>query len=235
MVVYSSLFEICENPTSLMYLDVTANIYQMKLDITSISADDKDPSTGVLQVGITFTDSDTWIVAAIVTGKDCEAQDVRAPSSFAVNVTKEGELWTGHAQMYNGVWQQGITGGQQPSCSTQATDDLSMMFNTDFVANNTAAKANVYTTERNLATTAEISVHPLSKMCSDYLVAGAGQADTTAYANPFCNPDATDVAVWNDSCASQSSTVANTAFPGVAVFTTPSAFHTQAVTLPSAL
>jgi hypothetical protein len=111
-----------------------------------------------------------------------------------------------------------------------------MNFYTSFVADNAAAKASVFTVKRNVASFDEVATHPLSAFCTDYL-GGCTGFDTTGYKNSFCNPDATDVALWENDCSAHSATVAATALPALAtpVFSLPTDFYQATVTLPGSL
>jgi hypothetical protein len=237
--VFSLLIKQTSTQTPIVYLDASENAYTIKSNISTMS---EGESSGKIEIAVTFTNENTWSISVLLTDQDCEANDVRAPRSMRIIVNKADGIWKGKAQLYNGVWM--TTGGSDPTCSTQPADSTSMNFYTDFVADDTAAKANVYMMPRDKNSLTDIVNWGMDSFCTKFLSGvldcanwynSQNGANVLEYKNPFCNPENTKVAVWNDSCGTYSSAVSTADLGAASDWVTPYDFYQLSASVPSSL
>ena len=193
---------------------------------------------GRMEIAFRFVDLATWNIEARILGQPCRPDDVRAPRNFRLVIRREGGLWKGKAITYHPFFADAA-----PACDSVETDETSMNLYTDFVGDHAAAKANIYFMRRDKEAPDDISEYGLDALCVNYpqILGGTacsgpgGQAFPSLYPNPFCNPAATDIARWGDSCQAISARVADGAFGPAADWILPSDFYRQAITLPGSL
>lgn len=208
--LYSILIEEGGEPAA--FFDVSGDTYTLKLDLDNLS--DAGGQAGQVDIALTYTDAENWSIVVLVAGMECDASDPRAPERIHIRVSRSGAAWTGKAMFYNGRWR-----ADNVSCTTTETDALSMNFYTDFVANDTAARASVYMLSRSATDLSDIE---------DFGMDGS-------YLNPFCNPATTLAAVWDDDCSSLDATLSATAYGSADDWIVPSEFYQMAITLPTDL
>lgn len=216
---------LSENSTPVGYIDVNGNIYTVKMDLSNMPEDDTGGTVGQIQATVTYTDANTWSIVFFLAGMSCSEDDVAAPERVEIQVDKAGGLWTGKAMLYGPRW----VGSDSLNCSSTATDDTSMNFYTDFVGNDTAAKASVYMMQRDKNSLDDIA---------DYGMDAIGESfggDTSAYANPFCNPAGTLDALWGNNCSGLDTTISAADYSASTNWVTPYDFYQLEVTLPSSL
>lgn len=218
---------LLKNTKPAVYIEVDGSTYTMKGDITALGQ-----GTGKMEVQVTFTDENTWKVDAWVTEMGCSSTDPRAPDIIRVLMDKTESLWKGKATFYSPRWV-----ATDPTCNDTPTDANGILFYTDFVGNNDAAKANVYTLLRN-KTTVDTSF-PLNEICPDIITSGTQAncmgVNISSYINPFCNPTSTNNALWNNSCTSHSSAVSSATFGPESDWVVPSKFYIKTVSLPTTI
>jgi hypothetical protein len=193
---------------------------------------------GRMEITFGFVDLHTWNIEATIVGQPCRPDDVRAPRNFRLAIRREAGLWKGKALTYHPFFAEAA-----PSCDTVETDETSMNLYTDFVGDHAAAKANIYFLRRDKDALDDISGYGMDALCANNpeILGGnacsgtGGQAFPSLYPNPFCNPAATDIARWGDSCRAISAEVADGAFGPAADWVMPSDFHRLAITLPNSL
>ncbi|MGK5084691.1 hypothetical protein WDW37_15460 [Bdellovibrionota bacterium FG-1] len=231
---YSALIKEGANPVA--YLSAVGNVYTLQFDFSKMSSIDGTPPSQ-MEFKLTYTDANTWSIVTTGLGSACSPDDVRAPRQFKILMSKANGLWNGKAMLYNGVWATGVGGGLDPTCSTVDSDAASMALYTDFVGDQTAAKANIYMMKRTISSVAAYT--PLKDFCTTYGIAGCATWFTSAnFSNSFCNLGTTVIATWNDSCASQSPAVAAASFGPASDWVVPADFSNTsitAITLPTTL
>lgn len=221
--LYSILIEENEQPAA--FFEVNGSASTLKLDLDNLS--DAGGQEGQVDVALTYTDAENWSVVIFVAGMECDASDPRAPERIHVRVARSGGVWTGKAMFYNGRW----LADDDISCSTTETDALSMNFYTDFVGNDTAARASVYMLSRSKSDLSDIEDFSMARFAENF----GSLDDTTAYSNPFCNPAETLEAVWDDDCSSLDATLSATAYGSADDWIVPSEFYQTTITLPTSL
>jgi hypothetical protein len=193
---------------------------------------------GRMEIAFRFVDLHTWNIEATIVGQPCRPDDVRAPRNFRLAIRREAGLWKGKALTYHPFFAEAA-----PTCDTLETADTSMNLYTDFVGDHAAAKANIYFLRRDKDALDDISGYGMDALCVNHpeilggnACSGAGgQVFPSSYTNPFCNPAATDIAHWGDSCQRISAGVADGTFGPATDWTLPSDFHRMAITLPASL
>lgn len=219
-----SILVLGTGSTPVGYVDVSSNVYTVKMDLSNI--DDDGGNSGQIQATITYTDANTWSIVFFLTGMACSESDVAAPERIHIQVAKAGGLWIGKAMLYNPRWY-----GNGLTCSTTPTDGTSMNFYTDFVGDDTAAKAKVYMMQRNKSSLDDIASYGMDSIGSNF----GGGSGVSAYANPFCNPAGTLDALWINDCTSRDAAVGAAAFGASTDWITPYNFYQLSITIPSSL
>ncbi|MEK6706709.1 MAG: hypothetical protein AABZ06_13070 [Bdellovibrionota bacterium] len=220
---------IKSSTASMGHIKVTSTGATVIMDMSQLP----DSPGGKFKVEVSYTDENNWSISAMLAGMSCQPDDVRAPRSFWVKMAKANDIWKGKAIIYNPVW---ASFASEPTCDTTATDSTSMNFYTDFVGDNTAAKASVYMIQRDKTSLSDISTYGMSNLCTNYSINNCGMgASLTAYLNPFCNPAATDVAAWNSSCSGTSTAVSNADFGSASDWIVPYDFYQITITLPDSI
>ena len=213
------------------YASLAGSVFTVKIDIANMpgGTGGGGPTQGVFEITGTYTDTDSWNVITHMAGMDCQADDVGAPGSLRVQVTKANGVWKGKTMMYNPQF--GASGGT--NCATPVTDSTAMTLYTDFVADDLAAKASVYAMKRNHGTVADINSFALKDLGNIYSLPPG--TNLSAYSNPFCNPSSSNTAIWGNSCGAISAAVAAADFSPSTDWVAPSSFYPIALTLPSSL
>ncbi|MBF0363006.1 MAG: hypothetical protein HQK49_18445 [Oligoflexia bacterium] len=225
--------------TSLQYVPSTIR--------TSMGAD--APTTNEkIQVTLNYTDSNNWTLDSRIAGMACTADDIGAPNVIVIKVNKSNGVWSGKAMLNSPRWN-GISSSY--TCDTTPTNSTSVCIYTDFVANNTAAKANVYMLARNETTIS--SNYIINKWCDNYastLYGGntvnctnlfknssTGAGTSTDYVSPFCmNPvSGVPVASWNNNCSSLDTTISGTEFGANSDWIAPADIYSLDITIPASL
>ncbi len=247
---YKALFK--EKDQSKLYLSVEGTKYEIYANADLNSG---GTSTGIVKTTLSYTDATHWSVDATIAGMKCNEADPRAPMTLRVQMTRKGTLWTGKAHHYNGIWSYGghpLAGPEnQITCLIEPSDTMSMTFYMEFIGNDVGAKANVYTMLRNKSSLTDIASWGIDQSCPNLLgsyYAATGDSceahyadpkdiDLRVYVNPFCNPDSTDIAKWNDNCSSLAGAeeVAAEAFDSQNGWDPPSTFYTTAITVPTSV
>jgi hypothetical protein len=212
------------NSTPIGYVDVNGNIYTVKMDLDNISEENTGGAAGNIQATVTYTDENTWSIVFLLTGMACSESDVAAPERIQIQVDKASGLWAGKAMLYGPRWF-----GNGLTCSSEATDATSMNFYTDFVGNDTAAKASVYMMQRDKNSLDDISDYGMDAIGNDF------GGDTSAYVNPFCNPANTLDALWGNTCSDFDATVSAADYSASTNWVTPYDFYQLAITIPISL
>lgn len=241
------------NGVPALYLSLASGVITLKTSlqyvptvIRSALGGEAPTSNEKIQVTLNYTDSDNWTVDSRVVGLACEAGDVAAPSTIIIKVAKSNGIWTGKAMMYHPRWV-----GSSLTCSTTPSDTIATCIYSDFVANNSAAKANVYMLARNVA--AISSTYSIERWCTNYTTSLYGGSSTTCtdlyknsttglgsaadYTSPFCmDPSSgSPVATWNSTCSTLNSTVSASEFGSSSDWIVPSSIYSEEVTIPSSL
>ncbi|MDY6935977.1 MAG: hypothetical protein SVZ03_17385 [Spirochaetota bacterium] len=234
------------NDESVMYIDMNDDEYRVMADFTKMP-ETEDDGSGVIDIAVTYTNADTWTVETILTDVECEEDDPRAPERFRILMTKDSTLWKGKAILYSGRWAEDDT----CSCSTVQSDEKSMCFYTDFVGDSIAAKANVYTMQRD-KDDFDFDDFGLNNICVNYwdiapifsFTSDENDCNTylnwsERYPNPFCNHLDTAIinAEWGCDCSDYSSTVANESWGSADdwVYTPYDFYHDLTINLPTNL
>ncbi len=213
---------------SMGYIKVDGTSINIKMNIGGI---DSTQAGTMLGLTMTYTDANNWTVDSTLTGMTCNPDDPRAPKSIWVHIAKADALWKGKAIIYNPIWLD-----NNPTCSTAEADNISMNFYTNFVGNDTAAKAGVFLIQRNVTSLASIDTYAMSRICDNYMTCNAGTAATVAaFTNPFCNPQATNTATWGDDCTSTAAAVGAADYGLASDWIVPSVFATTTVTIPDSI
>ena len=215
---------LSESSVPIGYIDVNDNVYTVKMNLDNLPEEDTGGAAGQIQATVTYTDENTWSITFLLTGMACATDDVAAPERIQIQVDKVSGLWTGKAMLYSPRWV-----GNGLTCSSEATDDTSMDFYTDFVGNDAAAKASVYMMQRN-----KNSLDDIANYGMDAIGDGFG-GNTSAYVNPFCNPAGTLDALWGNNCSAINATVSAADYSASSNWVTPYDFYQLAITIPSSL
>lgn len=226
-------FLIKKEGTPAAYISVAGTVISLKMDLSTLEGSDSG-APGGFQIDLDYTDENTWNMTAFATGMQCSDDDARAPERIRIKISKADGLWRGKAQFYNGVWLYGASPGTQgdPSCAMTATDELSMNFYTDFVGNDAAAKASVYTLQRDIDDLTDIDTWSLAMMGENFL----GSASTTsAYVNSFCNPASTLEATWDDDCSEVDADIAAADYSSATDWVAPLDFYQLEIEIPTSL
>jgi len=210
------------------YVNVNGTTYTVKFDLANLPDEESGGNAMQFQAIVSYTDENTWDADFLVAGMECEPSDVQAPERIAIKVEKANGLWAGKAMLYSPRWR----AGDSATCDTTVTDDTTINFYTDFVGNNTAAKASVYMMDRSISSLDNIATYGMDSFSTNY---GAGFGDTTAYANPFCNPAGTLDALWDDDCTALDATVGAANFSDASNWILPSDYYLETITIPDSL
>lgn len=226
---YSLLLTVDDE--SIGYVDVNSTQYTLQMDLTAI-ADVGDEAPESFEIVVNYTDDNTWNMVAFMTALPCDDDDARAPERFRLVIDKTDGLWAGKAMLYNGVWLYGMAEGEgNPTCDTEASDELAISFYTDFVGNDTATKASVYLMPRTLDTLDGIADYGMDNMDENF----GASFDSSEYANPFCNEAGTLIATWDDDCSAVDATIGSAEFGSASDWVIPSEFYLDEITLPESL
>ncbi|MBF0297896.1 MAG: hypothetical protein HQK51_04210 [Oligoflexia bacterium] len=241
------------NATPAMYLSLANGVVTLKTSFQYLPTTIRDnmgsdaPTTNEkIQVTLTYTDSDNWTIDSRVVGMACEASDTGAPSTIIIKVTKTNGVWNGKAMMYHPRWV-----GSGITCDTTPSNTTAACIYSDFVANNTAAKSNVYLLARN--ETVVNDTYIINRWCTNYLASlynnnssscnglfvnnSTGLGSSTDYVSPFCmDPSSgSPVATWNSTCSGVDATISSAAFGSSSDWILPSDIYSVNVTIPSTL
>ncbi|MBF0316037.1 MAG: hypothetical protein HQK52_21635 [Oligoflexia bacterium] len=239
------------NGTPAMYLSLASGVVTLKTSLQYLPTSIRDsmgtdaPTTNEkIQVTLTYTDENNWNIDSRVVGMACETDDVAAPSTIIIKVAKSSGVWQGKAMMYHPRWI-----GSSNTCSTTPSDTTATCIYSDFVANNSAAKANVYMLARDVSTIS--STYIINKWCDNYaatlyggntssctgLFSNNGTGSASDYVSPFCmDPNSgSPVATWNSTCSSLSSTISAADFGASSDWIAPSSIYSVDITIPSSL
>ncbi|MCP4753223.1 MAG: hypothetical protein GY866_20220, partial [Proteobacteria bacterium] len=225
-------------------MSVNDNNYTMKVGFSNDP--DNTENIASLELQVSYVNDTNWIVNSSMIGGQCSSDDVQAPERIKVIMSRSGSQYTGKAMLYSPRW---AYFSSDPTCASAIDDDHSMTLYTDFVANDSAAKAKVYMMKRNVADLSSIGTYAMANLCDFYydnfgqdnsancvsLLNTAGW-DPTDYANPFCTTgtQAGDTN-WSDDCTGTDATIAAAAYGSAALWATPSAYYQQTITLRTAL
>ena len=218
------------------YVNINDNEYTIKANLSEM--DDTD-ETSLIEINVTYTDENNWTVEGMFTGIECDDNDVRAPEIFRVKMIKDDDLWKGKAMLYSGRW-----AAASPTCSTASSDAISMNFFTDFVGNDTAAKASVYMMQSDDDLGADyvnIGNFDMSDLCTSCPGLGIyGGQDCSGwfdgYPNPFCNESSNIEALWGNTCSSLTAAVSEADYSQTSDWSyTPTEFKNLEITIPSSL
>jgi hypothetical protein len=152
---------------SVGYVKVDGNDITIKMDMTGSESANLDK----IEILLSYTDESNWSVTTTLLDMACSADDVRAPRRILLKMSKANSLWQGKAMLYNPIWGQGIVNGHSgdPTCDTEEGDEISMAMYTDFVGNDTAAKAKVFLMNKTIDSIEGIEDNPLSNVCANYM------------------------------------------------------------------
>ena len=215
---------LIEESAPAAYFDINEGTYTLRFDLDNFS--DSEGNAGQLDTTVSFTDDENWSVVLFLAGMDCDDSDPRAPERIHIRVTRAGTLWTGKAMFYSGRWL-----ADPVSCDLEEEDDTSMNFYTDFIANDTAARASVYMMSRTKDDLSDIEDFGMDQLGDNFSIPD----DTTPYVNPFCNPATTLDALWGDDCSSLDTALAAADYGPATDWILPSEFYLLDVTIPSSL
>ncbi len=211
-----------------LYISSDGTTSTIRVDIASL-ADDATAS-GTFESTFDYTNANTWSLHVLMADSACNNDDPRAPERIKLVVDKANGLWTGKAQLYNPAWLK-----EAPTCVDwdTALAAESMNIFTEFVGDNTAAKANVYFMTREVIDFAENNdndaAYGLAALCQTF---GGCAPEVT---NPFCNLSTDLTALWNDDCSAVSTNVGAADFGPFSDWSPPAQFYQDEVTLPSSL
>lgn len=213
---------LLQNAIGLGYVDVSGTTYTLKMNLDGIG----QGGAGQFETVVNYTDANTWTIDLLLAGMECQTDDVPAPERIKITVGKASGVWTGKAMLYNPLWIGDNT------CSSTATNATAMTFYTDFVGNDTAAKANVYSMPRSKTDLSDIADWGMNNFESNF---GDGFGDTSAYINSFCNPAGTLTALWNNDCSTYDAALGAASYGSADDWVTPNALYQLAVDVPDSL
>ncbi|GIL18446.1 MAG: hypothetical protein BroJett040_21970 [Oligoflexia bacterium] len=210
-----------------IYLNVSSTVYTLKVDTAQM---DSNGSTAKVSAVINYTDASTWSIDMMIDNPTCDANDVEAPSKIKIKLSKASGLWTGKAMMYHPRWANAGT----PTCATTPSASTSVALYTDFVGNDSAAKASVYLIPVDQAGTT-YSSYGLDNFCNNFgsVCSGGMSGVMTNYPNPFCATSSGST--FNSTCSSVDATVAAASYSAASNWTAPATYVSESVTLPSSL
>ena len=107
-----------------------------------------------------------------------------------------------------------------------------MSMYTDFVANDTAAKASVYMMDRSVDSLTDIADYGIGDYSTVY---SNDFGDTSSYPIPFCNPAGTLDATWGDDCTLTDATICTADFGSASDWVTPSELYQLEIDIPTSL
>ncbi len=213
--------------TNAAYLAVDGGSYTLELDGAAIGS----PQGGKYASTVSFTDSTNWTITTTIAGTSCSTSEPRGPQNLQLKVSKAGSLWTGKAMIYAPRW---AIWNPEPTCSSTPTTDTSFNMYSDFVADNTVAKMNVYTAKSDKTA---IASYPIAQFCTEYsslCTGGVFGAETPAsYLNPVCVTASSGTANWNSNCSAQdaASTVSAASFGSSSDWIQPNEFQNYSITV----
>lgn len=231
---------ILNNDIPAIYLDVDNNNYTLIADTSTLPADQENDTTlGKIELQIDYTDVTIWDVSTTLTDFPCKPLNPWAPQTVQMTIGMNSNIWQGNAMLYSPIWAQSIT---DLSCDETHDPGLSACIYTEFIADNDAAKANVYMMPET-ATSIDEENSGLDSLCTQYPtifglncqnLASFLQIDLSQYQNSFCNPASTDAAEWNNDCSAYSDFIAGAEFP-TSSWIAPNQIPNLHVTLPETI
>ncbi len=215
------------NGTNAAYLAVDGGSYTLELDGVAVG----NASGGKYASTVNYVDSTNWTITATIAGATCDQTEVRGPENLQIRVTKAGALWTGKAMIFAPRW---AIWNPDPTCASTPSAATSFNMYSDFVADNSVAKMNVYTAKSDKTS---ITSYPIAGFCTEYsslCTGGVFGAETPAsYLSPVCVTASSGAASWNSNCSAQdaSSTVPAASFGSASDWIQPNVFQTQTITV----
>lgn len=214
-----------------MYITVSENNYTVKMDFGNLPQEmqdqgDSSPSGSKFEMAFSYTAETAWNLTATMAGMACQADDVSAPGTLRLMISRSGSLWKGKAMMYNPRF-------NQNSCDVTPTDETGMCIYTDYVADDVAGKANVFVMHPTVADVNEITdaSYGISTLCTT----SPSVCNSQSLKNPFCNPTQTMIGLWDNTCTDNSSAVSESAFGAATEWTTPRVLSEFGISLPDGL
>ncbi len=213
---------------SFLYIVVEGKSFDLRVNN---EANDNPSDSGAIQVKVDFTDADSW-VADIFVNKVCNPAAPKENTAVRIRMGRESALWTGKAQIFAP-----LAFAAAPTCETASNESVGVHVNTDFVANDTAAKSAIYVMPSSVATAAAVEDFPASKTCETFggVPCGGSRAELTDIKNPSCLKAADGTIAYSSSCATVSEPVAKGAFSEASLWVAPKTYSVQRVSLPSTL
>lgn len=216
------------NSAPYLYVSVANNVYTLKVDA---SVAETNPSSFKAEATVTFTDDATWDVDVFFYNDSCSSSDPTAPSRINIKIAKANGLASGKSMIYAPRWKKA---NATVTCSSGGS---ALAMYTEFVSNDTSAKANLYLAPAD-ASFSSPSTWDLIKVCTNFtgvcdVTGGPGSSGLTqaAFGNPFCTTGSG--ATFNNSCPTNAA-VNSAAFSGTS-WVNPSTLSTKTVTVPSSL
>ncbi len=231
---------ILNNGEPAIYLDVDDTTYTLMSDTTALpESENDDTDFGKVELEISYTDLNTWEVSTKLTDFQCKPLNPWAPQTIQMSIGMEDSIWQGNAMLYSPIWAQSIT---DLDCDETHDPSLSACIYTEFIADNDAAKANVFMMPET-ATSVDEDNYGLDRLCDQYpTIFGLNctnlttflQIDLSQFQNSFCNPTSTDVAEWNSDCSDYSEVIGSADFPALD-WIPPNQIPSLTVTLPQTI
>lgn len=225
---------------------VSANpqLYTIQFDVGILEKDKPDSRGGKIDIQVKYTDRTHWTSQIMVTDMLCNVAKPDDPETGRINVTRNGEVWSGQSMFYNGI---AGSFSASKSCATAASDQTGLVVYSDFVADRLAAKAALYVLKRTETSTALIDTFGFNKMCANYpdfcqsLATTLGttpvsvETSLNQLTNPFCMRRGSMDVTWNSKCETLSSRVADEPFLTNSNWITPYDFYRSEVVIPTKL
>ncbi len=244
--VSNTEFDFLALTSSGAFLDahIAGGEYTLKLDNNNSPESNGDQSR--LEVEASYTNDTTWTVTSTIINDVCDVSDVRAPNRIRVIMSRDSSLYTGKAMLYSPRW---AYFNPDPTCSSPIDDDHTMNLYTDFVAESSAAKVNVYMMKRDVSAETFIGeidtssdAYSMGNLCNSYYAnfnLGFGDAAacdstfnfSTTYPNPFCTTSPFVPPVWGSDCNGINNTVRDALFGSTADWSAPDMFYTETISL----
>lgn len=222
--VYDVIMVNTTSTDTFLDISVNGNVYSLKWNFERTPSALKNadtPTQGSLDAVVTYTDANNWTSNIAFLGMACNVLEPRAPERIRIIMSKSNSMWSGKAMLYNGRW---AYDDNVVSCNSTENDLRSMNLYTDFVGNQTAAKAKVYMMRRSVSNFNNDETYALSNFLNTYNTGWS--INLSAYSNPFCTTGPTNI-TWNNECSGTSSDVASASFGLVSDWVQPNVFYLE--------